>query len=80
MSLAQYTQMASKALQKGLIVGSGDLWDILDPKRAIKRRKKVFIQIFRSIAAGLHFMHRNFKLHQSLGPESILISNLDVIE
>eukprot|EP00210_Caulerpa_lentillifera_P005265 g5031.t2 len=77
MSLAQYSQMASEALQKGSVIGSGDVWDILDPQRAIKRRKKVFIQIFRAVAAGLQFMHKNLKLHQSLGPESILISNLD---
>lgn len=77
-TLAEYSRMASKALERGSAVGIGDMWDVLDPLRTIKRRKKVFIQIFREIASGLHFMHCNLKLHQSLGPESIHLSNINV--
>ena len=77
-TLGHYLQMAAKATQSGRVVGSADVWDALDSRRAEMKRQMFILRVFQQIAQGLEFMHRHYKLHQSLGPESITLAQYNV--
>lgn len=75
MTLGEYTRQAAKAARFGKVIGSADIWDTMDPRRSLTKRKKLMIKVLREIASGLAFMHDHQKLHQSIGPESVILSN-----
>lgn len=70
---ADYAKAASQATSKGEAVGQWDFFDRFDPERPILRRKIYITKLLRGVFNGLAFMHSNGRLHQSLGPASIIL-------
>lgn len=76
---AQYAMAAAQATVEMKSVGSGDFWDGMDPIRIIRRRHRFILEILQQGVAGLNFMHQKDRLHQSLGPNSLILSTIEVI-
>lgn len=74
---AQYASRAAAATSQGKAVGEGEFWDRLDPLRPLARRGRMIRNIGRQTIEGLAYMHRNDRLHQSLGPTSVVLRNVD---
>lgn len=75
---AQYAAAAAQATMEKKPVGSGDLWDGMDPRRTLHRRHSFILSILRQGVAGLLFMHQKQRLHQSLGPNSLILNTTQV--
>eukprot|EP00192_Tetraselmis_astigmatica_P011306 CAMPEP_0117664572 /NCGR_PEP_ID=MMETSP0804-20121206/9300_1 /TAXON_ID=1074897 /ORGANISM="Tetraselmis astigmatica, Strain CCMP880" /LENGTH=367 /DNA_ID=CAMNT_0005471831 /DNA_START=247 /DNA_END=1350 /DNA_ORIENTATION=- len=69
-----YANKAAQAGAKGEAVGEGEFWDRFDSERPLKRRKIFVLKCLRQMLQGLAFMHSRNRLHQSLGPGSLLLS------
>ncbi|KAG6548408.1 hypothetical protein Mapa_009894 [Marchantia paleacea] len=74
---ADYAKAASQATSKGEAVGQWDFWDRFEPERPILRRKIYITKLLRGVFNGLAFMHSNGRLHQSLGPASIILNTME---
>lgn len=75
---AQYAMQAAQATSSKAAVGVSGIWDGLDPKQAINRRWIFILKILREAISGLAFMHQRGRLHQSIGPNSLVLSTLEV--
>lgn len=74
---ARYASRAANATSRGMAVGEGEFWDRLDPLRPLSRRGRMIRNIARKTMDGLAYMHRRERLHQSLGPTSVVLRNVD---
>lgn len=70
---ADYAKAASEATAKNEAVGQWDFWDRFDPSRPIQRRRYFVIKLLRGAISGLAYMHAQGRLHQSLGPASVVL-------
>eukprot|EP00271_Cylindrocystis_brebissonii_P006493 TRINITY_DN19272_c0_g1_i1.p1 TRINITY_DN19272_c0_g1~~TRINITY_DN19272_c0_g1_i1.p1 ORF type:complete len:526 (+),score=72.01 TRINITY_DN19272_c0_g1_i1:372-1949(+) len=77
---AEYAKRAATATEKGESVGEWDFWDRFDRDRPLLRRQKFIVQVLRGVMAGLAFMHARGRLHQSLGPASVMLNTGDESE
>lgn len=75
---AQYALQAAQATYSKAAVGGSGIWDGLDPQQAINRRWAFLLKVLRESITGLAFMHRKGRLHQSIGPNSLVLSTLEV--
>ena len=48
-------------------------WNPFDWDEKMKRRRKFVIKLLNGAINGLAFLHSNERLHQSLGPASIVL-------
>lgn len=71
---AEYAGRAAQAGAAGEAVGEQEFWDRFDTARPLQRRKVFLIKILRQVLEGLQYMHTNNRLHQSLGPGSVVLS------
>eukprot|EP00873_Tetraselmis_striata_P006732 jgi/Tetstr1/426996/TSEL_017203.t1 len=62
---AAYAVRAAEAGKEDRALGEGEVWDMFDKSRPIARRQML---------RGLAFMHKHQRLHQSLGPNSLVLS------
>jgi hypothetical protein len=70
---ADYAKMAAEATTEGRAVGEWDFWDRFDKSRPIQRRLVFITKLLRGAFQGLAFMHSRGRLHQSLGPASVVL-------
>eukprot|EP00250_Pteridium_aquilinum_P022724 c25611_g1_i1 orf=142-1485(+) len=73
---ADYAKAASIATAERCAVGDWEFLDYLDSNRPIKRRYIFIIKLLRGAFGGLAHMHSKGRLHQSLGPASVVINTL----
>lgn len=71
---ADYAKMAAEATTEGRAVGEWDFWDRFDKTRPIQRRLIFITKLLRGAFQGLAYIHSRGRLHQSLGPASIVIN------
>ncbi|KAH9530802.1 hypothetical protein CY35_19G003200 [Sphagnum magellanicum] len=71
---ADYAKEAAQATAEGRAVGEWEFWDRFDKSRPIQRRRHFITKFLRGTFKGLAFMHAHGRLHQSLGPASVLSS------
>eukprot|EP00892_Ulva_mutabilis_P009344 jgi/Ulvmu1/6782/UM030_0120.1 len=76
-SAAEYAERAAQATVDGKAVGEGEFWDQFDGGAPLKRRKLFIVKLLRQVFTGLAFMHAAGRLHQSLGPASVLLSTAE---
>ncbi|KAH7424410.1 hypothetical protein KP509_11G007400 [Ceratopteris richardii] len=76
LTAADYAKAAGLATTDRRAVGNWEFLDYLDYSRPIQRRRIFIIKMLRGIFGGLSYMHSNGRLHQSLGPSSVLINTL----
>ncbi|KAJ4951486.1 hypothetical protein NE237_028318 [Protea cynaroides] len=75
-SAADYAKVKSEAVSKDRNLGEEKLWNRFDQEQTIKRRRFFVIKLLRGAMGGLAFMHDRDKLHQSLGPASVILNTL----
>lgn len=68
-----YAKMAADATTEGRAVGEWEFWDRFDKTRPILRRLIYITKLLRGTFEGLAFMHSRGRLHQSLGPASVVV-------
>ncbi|CAK9266705.1 unnamed protein product [Sphagnum jensenii] len=71
---ADYAKEAAQATAEGCAVGEWEFWDRFDKSRPIQRRRHFITKLLRGTFKGLAFMHAHGRLHQSLGPASVVIN------
>ncbi|CAM6066119.1 unnamed protein product [Sphagnum tenellum] len=71
---ADYAKEAAQATAEGRAVGEWEFWDRFDKSRPIQRRRHFITKLLRGTFKGLAFMHACGRLHQSLGPASVVIN------
>lgn len=67
----------SSALPLLLQVGEGEFLDRWEPGRPLGRRQAFVLQMLRQALEGLAFMHGQQRLHQSVGPSSLVLNLTD---
>ena len=48
-------------------------WNPFEQEQAFKRRTYFVIRLFQGAMSGLAYMHNHERLHQSLGPASVVL-------
>lgn len=77
LTAADYATAAAGASAAGAALGDGEFWDRFDTSRVFRRRHAFIVSALRQAMCGLAFMHTRFRLHQSLGPYSLVLSTPD---
>ncbi|KAL1213039.1 hypothetical protein V5N11_001044 [Cardamine amara subsp. amara] len=70
-SAADYSRIASEKTTRARSQG---VWNPYEKEQMMKRRRNFVIKILQGAMKGLAFMHDNDRLHQSLGPSSIVLN------
>jgi len=70
-SAADYVKTASEKITKALSADA--VWNPFERKELIERRRYFVVRILQGISNGLAYMHDHDRLHQSLGPASVVL-------
>lgn len=74
-SVADYSKITCEKTSRSISLGEMSL-DPFSQNQAIQRRRRFVIKILRGTMSGLAFMHSHDRLHQSLGPASIILNTI----
>ncbi|GLJ11931.1 hypothetical protein SUGI_0180460 [Cryptomeria japonica] len=74
---ANYATIAREATTEGRAVGEWEFWDRFNRDLPIKRRQVFIIKLLRGAFNGLSYMHTHNRLHQSLGPASVVLNIIE---
>ncbi|XP_012070228.1 uncharacterized protein LOC105632456 isoform X2 [Jatropha curcas] len=74
-SAADYAKITSEKISKSRSIGENS-WNLFEQEQTIKRRRYFVIALLRGAISGLGFMHDHDRLHQSLGPSSIVLNTI----
>ncbi|KAL3150735.1 hypothetical protein ABBQ32_000517 [Trebouxia sp. C0010 RCD-2024] len=77
MTAATWAQKAAEATASNSSIGDGEFMDMFEPQRRLFRRQAFIRSVLRQAMQGLAFMHANSRLHQSIGPGSVVINKTD---
>lgn len=72
-SAADYAKITSEKMAKVIAGGEQRLWNPFEQDQTIKRRRYFVIRLLHGAMRGLSYMHDNDRLHQSLGPASVVL-------
>lgn len=72
-SAADYGKIASEKVSNIRAMGESASWNRFEEEERIKRRRNFVIKLFQGAMKGLAYMHEHDRLHQSLGPSSIVL-------
>ncbi|XP_024018037.1 uncharacterized protein LOC21393593 isoform X3 [Morus notabilis] len=75
-SAADYGKIASEKVSKIRSLGESASWNRFEEEERIKRRRNFIIRLFQGAMKGLAYMHKHDRLHQSLGPSSIVLNTI----
>ncbi|KAG2708889.1 hypothetical protein I3760_05G213300 [Carya illinoinensis] len=75
-SAADYAKVTSEKVSKNRALGEQISWNQFEQEQKIKRRAYFVIKLLQGALRGLAFMHDHDRLHQSLGPSSILLNTI----
>ncbi|VVB14805.1 unnamed protein product [Arabis nemorensis] len=70
-SAADYARTASEKTSRARAQG---VWNPYEKEQTMKRRRNFVVKILQGAMKGLAFMHDKDRLHQSLGPSSIVLN------
>ncbi|CAN6486556.1 unnamed protein product [Victoria cruziana] len=73
---ADYAKVMSESISNFQAQREWKLWNPFEWKETIKRRQIFVIKILRGAMNGLAFMHEHDRLHQSLGPASVVLNTI----
>lgn len=73
-SAADYAKIASEKLTKNKTLDPQSFWNPFEQGLTFKRRRYFVIKMLQGIASGLAYMHAHDRLHQSLGPASVVLN------
>ncbi|KAF8380732.1 hypothetical protein HHK36_028222 [Tetracentron sinense] len=75
-SAADYAKFTSESMSKYRALGEQKIWNPFDQVQRIKRRRFFVIKLLRGAMSGLAYMHDRERLHQSLGPASVVLNTI----
>ncbi|KAK1410000.1 hypothetical protein QVD17_36532 [Tagetes erecta] len=75
-SAADYAKVSSEKLSKNRALGEQKLWNPFEQETNIKRKRSFVIKLLQGVLGGLAYMHDNERLHQSLGPSSVVLNTM----
>ncbi|KAL2921445.1 Calcium-dependent protein kinase 4 [Bienertia sinuspersici] len=75
-SAADYAKIVSDKLTKNKIAESPSAWNPFEQGQIFKRRRYFVIKMLQGISSGLAYMHEHDRLHQSLGPASVVLNTI----
>ncbi|CAL5364736.1 unnamed protein product [Camellia sinensis] len=73
-SAADYAKVKSEKMSK---LGGKNSWNPFEKELTIKRRRFFVIKLLHGALCGLAYMHDHDRLHQSLGPASVVLNTVD---
>lgn len=71
-SAADYAKLTSEKISKTSFA-SEESWNRFEQEQTIKRRRNFVVKLFHGAMNGLAYMHEHDRLHQSLGPASVVL-------
>ncbi|XP_077237669.1 protein kinase superfamily protein [Tasmannia lanceolata] len=75
-SAADYAKVTSEGMAKDRALGEQKFWNPFDLEQKLKRRRYFVIKLLRGAISGLAYMHDHERLHQSLGPASVVLNTI----
>lgn len=75
-SAADYAKIMSERLLKFRDQGQQNFWNPYERDQTIKRRRRFVVKLLQGAMRGLAYLHNHDRLHQSLGPSSIVINTI----
>lgn len=75
-SAADYAKITSENMSKMIGGGEQRLWNPFELDLTIKRRRYFVVRLLHGTMRGLSYMHDNDRLHQSLGPASVVLNTV----
>ncbi|CAN0854434.1 hypothetical protein LINGRAHAP2_LOCUS5921 [Linum grandiflorum] len=75
-SAADYAALVSKRISASSSSRQEESWNSFQKVKDMEYRRYYVIRMFQSVIGGLAFMHQHNRLHQSLGPSSVLLNTL----
>ncbi|KAK9120512.1 hypothetical protein Syun_018129 [Stephania yunnanensis] len=73
-SAADYAKAKSEGISKDQALGEQKFWNPYEQELKIKRRRIFVIKLLRGTLSGLAYMHNRDRLHQSIGPASVVLN------
>ncbi|KAK9206116.1 hypothetical protein WN943_016389 [Citrus x changshan-huyou] len=74
-SAADYAKLTSEKISKNHSAGESS-WNRFEKEQILKRRRYFVIKLFQGAMSGLAYMHDHDRLHQSLGPSSVILNTI----
>ncbi|KAH9784136.1 protein kinase domain-containing protein [Citrus sinensis] len=71
-SAADYAKLTSEKISKNHSAGESS-WNRFETEQILKCRRYFVIKLFQGAMSGLAYMHDHDRLHQSLGPSSVIL-------
>ncbi|KAF3456915.1 hypothetical protein FNV43_RR01569 [Rhamnella rubrinervis] len=75
-SAADYAKVMSEKVSKLRSLGESVSWNRFEQEETIKRRRYYVVKLLQGLMRGLAYMHNHDRLHQSLGPASIVLNTI----
>ncbi|XP_020703979.1 uncharacterized protein LOC110115170 isoform X1 [Dendrobium catenatum] len=75
-SAADYAKVRSEGISKDIANTKQTIWPSLDGEGKFKRRRFFVIKLLNGAINGLAFMHDHDRLHQSIGPASVVLNTI----
>ncbi|XP_056160152.1 uncharacterized protein LOC115683169 isoform X2 [Syzygium oleosum] len=75
-SAADYAKVSSEKLSKSRSLGVGMSWNYFEQEEIVRRKRFFVIKLLQGAMLGLAFMHEHERLHQSLGPSSVVLNTI----
>ncbi|KAD0351775.1 hypothetical protein E3N88_44413 [Mikania micrantha] len=75
-SAADYAKASSEKISRNRALGEQNFWNPFENESNIKRKRSFIIKILQGVLSGLAYMHDNERLHQSLGPSSVVLNTM----
>ncbi|KAK7308000.1 hypothetical protein VNO77_41543 [Canavalia gladiata] len=75
-SAADYAKLAGERVSKDRALGELSSWNPFEHEQTIKRRQCFIIKLLQGVMRGLAYLHDHDRLHQSLGPFSVVLNTI----
>ncbi|PWA48441.1 protein kinase superfamily protein [Artemisia annua] len=75
-SAADYAKASSEKLSKNRAPGEQKFWNPFEESQYIKQKRIFIIKLLQGALCGLAYMHDKERLHQSLGPASVVLNTM----
>ncbi|XP_057970097.1 uncharacterized protein LOC131159317 isoform X2 [Malania oleifera] len=75
-SAADYAKVMSEKLSRARPGGEQQFWNPFEHEQTIKYRRYFVIKLLQGALSGLAYMHDHDRLHQSLGPSSVVLNTM----
>lgn len=75
-SVADYAKAMSERVSKNRSLKEVSSWNCFEQEQTMKRRRYFIMKLLQGAMRGLAYMHGHDRLHQSLGPSSVVLNTI----